>query len=157
MAVIDRRLAYHFDWTLFGLVAGLIVVGMLSIFSASYTGPHRPFHPLLIRQLSWIAAGLILMVAAVLLDYRALATYAYPLYGIALALLGALSVIGHSRMGARRWIDLGLFGLDLGDSQARDRAGDGPLSARGTSQGRHQAASVDHPGNPRDAPGWAGS
>ncbi len=112
MAVIDRRLAYHFDWTLFGLVAGLIVVGMLSIFSASYTGPHRPFHPLLIRQLSWIAAGLILMVAAVLLDYRALATYAYPLYGIALALLGALSVIGHSRMGARRWIDLGLFKLE---------------------------------------------
>jgi rod shape determining protein RodA len=112
MAALDRRLVYHFDWTLFALVLGLAAIGMLSVLSASYGGPHHPFHPLVVRQSLWVAAGMVALIVAVLFDYRALSTYAYPIYGVALGLLGALSMIGRSTMGARRWIDLGLFKLE---------------------------------------------
>jgi rod shape determining protein RodA len=112
MAALDRRLVYHFDWTLFALVMALVSIGLISVLSASFAGPHHPFHALFLRQLLWIAAGLVAMVAMVLLDYRALSTYAYPIFAIALGLLIALPFIGHSTLGARRWIDLGLFKLE---------------------------------------------
>jgi rod shape determining protein RodA len=52
------------------------------------------------------------MVGAVFLDYRTLATYAYPLYGLAVMLLGLVAVAGHSTGGSRRWINLGLLKLE---------------------------------------------
>ena len=52
------------------------------------------------------------MMVAVLFDYRALQTYAYPIYALALALLIAVQVIGHSTGGSRRWINLGFFHLE---------------------------------------------
>ncbi len=112
IAGLDRRIIYHFDWTLLALVLGVLGIGMLSVLSASYGGPHSSFHSLVVRQLMWIAAGLVVMLIAALVDYRALSTYAYPIYLLALALLGALSVVGHSTMGARRWIALGYFHLE---------------------------------------------
>ncbi len=112
IAGLDRRIIYHFDWTLVAIVLGVLGIGMLSVLSASYGGPHSSFHPLVVRQLMWIAAGLAVMLVAALIDYRALSTYAYLLYFVALALLGALSIVGHSTMGARRWIALGFFHLE---------------------------------------------
>jgi rod shape determining protein RodA len=112
MPTFDRRIIYHFDWTVFVLVLGLLAIGMLSVLSASYGGPHSSFHPLVVRQSMWIAAGLVVMITAALIDYRALSSYAYLLYAIALGLLGALWAVGHSTMGARRWIALGFFHLE---------------------------------------------
>jgi rod shape determining protein RodA len=112
MAGFDRRLVYHFDWTVFGLVLGLLGIGMLSIFSASYVGPHHPLHPLVWRQMLWAGAGMAIMMAAVLFDYRALSAWAYPIYVVSLALLVGLTFVGHSTLGARRWINLGLFKLE---------------------------------------------
>ncbi|MGC1678198.1 MAG: rod shape-determining protein RodA [Candidatus Binataceae bacterium] len=112
VAAIDRRLVLHFDWTVFWLVIALAAVGLLSVMSASYAGPHKHLDPLVIRQMIWIAVGVVVLIAAVLFDYRALQTYAYPIYAIALALLIAVQVIGHSTGGSRRWINLGFFHLE---------------------------------------------
>lgn len=111
MAAIDRRLL-HFDWTLFILALGLAGIGLLSVISASYGGPHKSIDPLVVRQMIWIAAGTVVMLAAVLFDYRALQTYAYPLYALAVALLALVMITGHATGGSRRWINLGLFKLE---------------------------------------------
>jgi rod shape determining protein RodA len=108
----DRRLIIRFDWTIFWTVLALAVVGLLSIASAAYRGPHKPIDPLVIRQCVWIAAGTVAMLTVVLFDYRALATYAYALYVIAIGLLIAVELIGHSTGGSRRWINLGFFHLE---------------------------------------------
>jgi len=108
----DRRFIIRFDWTIFWVVVTLAGIGLLSVISASYRGPHKPIDPLVIRQLIWIAAGLVAMVAIVLFDYRALATYSYAFYVIAVALLVAVEMIGHSTGGSRRWINLGFFHLE---------------------------------------------
>ena len=109
---LDRRLIYHFDWTVFALTIAIAGVGLLTVISASYGGPHRPLHPLVIRQTIWIAAGTLAMVAMVVFDYRTLATYAYALYFTVLGLLVVVSVAGHAMGGSRRWIHLGLFSFE---------------------------------------------
>ncbi len=101
MPTVDRRLILHFDWTVFTLAFGLASIGVISVISASYEGG-RLLDPLVIRQLIWIAAGLLVMVVAVLFDYRALETYAYPLYVLAVGLLALVMITGHATGGSRR-------------------------------------------------------
>jgi rod shape determining protein RodA len=112
MPAVDRRLFYHFDWTLFSIVLGLAGIGVLSVMSASFTGSHHALNGLVTRQFIWIAIGSVIMLGAVLFDYRAMMTYAYPIYAASLGLLVAVSVIGHSTGGSRRWINLGVFHLE---------------------------------------------
>jgi rod shape determining protein RodA len=52
------------------------------------------------------------MISAALFDYRALGTYAYPLYAVAVGLLIVVAIAGHSTGGSRRWINLGLLKLE---------------------------------------------
>jgi len=87
MAALDRRIIYHFDWTLFSLALALCGVGILSVVSATWGGKHHGIDPLVMRQLIWVGVGAALMTAAALLDYRALGTYAYAFYALAVALL----------------------------------------------------------------------
>lgn len=36
MAIMDRRIIYHFDWTVFTLALGLAVLGVVSVLSATW-------------------------------------------------------------------------------------------------------------------------
>ena len=112
MPAIDRRLLGHFDWTLFLSVLALAGIGLISVMSASYESSHHALNGLVTRQLVWICFGIIIMVAALFFDYRAMLTYSYPIYAASLGLLIAVSVIGHSTGGSRRWINLGFFHLE---------------------------------------------
>ena len=112
MPAIDRRLLGHFDWTLFMSVLAIASVGVLSVMSASYASSHHALNGLVTRQLVWILIGSIIMVAALFFDYRAMIAYAYPIYVASLTLLIAVSAIGHSTGGSRRWINLGIFHLE---------------------------------------------
>src|ERR1700686_4005253 len=109
---LDRRLVSHFDWTLFMMTLGLAGVGLLSVLSASWGGPRHALDPLVVRQLVWIGVGTTLMAAAAIFDYRALATYAYPLYVVTVGLLAAVMVAGHVTGGSRRWLNLGVLRLE---------------------------------------------
>ncbi|HUO04603.1 MAG TPA: rod shape-determining protein RodA [Candidatus Binataceae bacterium] len=112
MAHSERKLIAHFDWLLFSLTLGVAAVGLTSVVSASYAGRHSIFTPLAIRQLLWIAVGTVAMVAAVLVDYRSLQSYAYPFYAAVVALLAVVMAAGHATGGSRRWINLGFFHLE---------------------------------------------
>ncbi len=112
MAGIDRRIIYHFDWTLFSIALALCGVGVLSVVSATWGGKHHGLDPLVTRQLIWVAVGTGLMTAAALADYRSLGTYAYLFYALAVAMLIVVAVAGHSTGGSRRWINLGVFNLE---------------------------------------------
>src|SRR5579875_166686 len=108
---IDRRLIYHFDWMVFFLTLAIALVGLLSVVSASQS-VHHSFQTLVIRQIVWMAAGGFAMLLVVMFDYRALASYAYPVYVMVVALLAAVSAIGQATGGSRRWLNLGLFTLE---------------------------------------------
>ena len=105
MAAIDRRIIYHFDWTVFTVALGLASIGLLSVFSATWGGAHQGLDPLVVRQLLWIGVGVVLMGGAALFDYRTLATYAYPIYVVAILLLvtGTVWLRFEARYFARVW------------------------------------------------------
>ncbi len=109
---LDRRMLYHFDWTVFTVALALGAAGLLSVLSATWTGAHHELDPLVVRQLVWIGVGASLMTAAALCDYRALNSYAYPFYVVTLGLLTVVAVAGESTGGSRRWINLGLLKLE---------------------------------------------
>lgn len=106
MLKIDRRLIAHFDWSLLACALLVIGCGLLTVLSATHVPGHL-VSGLLLRQGIWAALGLVAILAVVGFDYHWLERYAYPLYGITLAMLVATAVLGASGGGARRWIAVG--------------------------------------------------
>ncbi|HEX5222039.1 MAG TPA: rod shape-determining protein RodA [Verrucomicrobiae bacterium] len=94
---------------------GLMVVGVLFIFSATMVSDSAAAQPLVkqlwFRQLVWLGAGLSAAIALCLVDYHTLARWAEPAYWLNILLLIAVLFLGTVRGGARRWFDLGFFSL----------------------------------------------
>jgi rod shape determining protein RodA len=107
---IDRRLLTHIEWPL--LILALLVTGcgLLTIHSATYDG-ERIVSGFAIRQATWAGLGLIVLVAAISIDYRVLNRYALFVYGAVVVALVLVPLIGVSGGGARRWLNLGLFAV----------------------------------------------
>jgi len=105
--LIDRRLIGHFDWQLFLTTLGLSLLGIFAIYSA--TGAAVFKQPYYLRQLLWLAIGLLGMVTVLGFHPRTIGRFAYLLYGISLFFLVLVLVIGRTGMGAQRWIRLGFF------------------------------------------------
>ena len=106
---IDRRLASHFDWTLFGIVLSLTLLGILTIYSATYSITEGQAGGLAAKQFYWLVVGLAAMLAALSIDYHHLDRLAYPFYGLVLFLLLLVLFIGSVGGGSQRWLNLGFF------------------------------------------------
>lgn len=103
---IGRRLR-HVSWPLVLLLCLLSAVGFGMLYSAA-SGDWQPWA---VRQMVRFVIGLVLMLLIAITDIRIWLRYAYPLYGMALALLVAVEVMGEIGMGAQRWIDLRVIQL----------------------------------------------
>ena len=103
---IDRRLIFHFDWTLFLLLAAVVTIGLVNLYSA---GASITSDPPFLKQVRWIAIGLFLLMVTVCMDYRGIAKSAYILHGVAVVLLVGVSLYGTVTHGSQRWITLGGF------------------------------------------------
>lgn len=94
------------DYGLLMVTATLIGIGFIMIFSSSYQQAVMRFDlsPTYFaqRQLQWIVAGVVAMLACALLNYRLLERYATPLLGLILVLLVAVLLFGEEIYGARR-------------------------------------------------------
>lgn len=92
------------DWPLLVMTMVICSIGVLQIYSASLeTG----FHDAWWKQLVWISSGLVMMWIATQIDYHTLLGHAYVFYGISVAALVAVFIVGTVAGGARRWIPLG--------------------------------------------------
>ncbi|MGH3275688.1 MAG: rod shape-determining protein RodA, partial [Streptosporangiaceae bacterium] len=100
----------HLDWILLAAVLALSLIGTLLVWAATEPGllkAHEDTRTYLMKQLLNIAIGLVLMVAAAMLDYRKLRLYAPVLYGLScLGLLIVLTPLGSIVNGAYSWISL---------------------------------------------------
>ena len=103
--MINRLYAYlvkHLDRYLLTLVAILLVMGLLTLYSASGASLER-----VAAQMANICAALVLMWIAANVPLHYLSRIALPLYVIGLVLLIAVAAFGEIVNGARRWLDLG--------------------------------------------------
>jgi rod shape determining protein RodA len=107
MPAIDRRLLTHFEWVLPLLVLAAAGTGILTIYSATWTPAMTGPPALAMRQLGWLGAGVVAMLLATSFDYRRLDHRAYLLYGLCLAALIAVPLVGTVGGGSRRWLRVG--------------------------------------------------
>lgn len=100
------------DSILLGTVVVLLLVSAEMVYSASFVVAHNEFNDdthFLLRQLMWIALGLLAMSVLAQLDYRELRRFSLPL--LLLGIVGLVLVLapsfGTSNYGAARWLKLG--------------------------------------------------
>jgi rod shape determining protein RodA len=98
---------WQVNWSMVLLVTLLCAIG----FSMLYSAANGSWDPWALRQLMRFGIGLLLMIGAALVDIRHWMRLAYPIYFVALALLGAVDVVGADAMGAQRWLDLKVIQL----------------------------------------------
>jgi len=104
---MDRRIWRQFDVVLVGIVALLILYGVIMIYSANQN--QEDLQTLWRTQLTRAGAGLVLMVLVAAFDYRYYASLYRLLYIGMLALLGTLFIAAELTAGTLRWLDFRLF------------------------------------------------
>lgn len=113
------------DFLLVILTMGLVIFGIIMVFSASYyqsineTSAHGEGNPYayLLRDLAWAALGFALMVFTAIFDYRKYRGIAVPALIISLILLVLLMIpgVGININGATRWLGVGGFTIMPGE------------------------------------------
>ena len=93
-----------FDWVLLGFVLMLSVISVLEIRSATAM---TKFHGFQQKQMLFLGIGIVVMFAISLVDYHRLLDIAYWAYGVGIAALVAVRLVGTKVLGGRRWINLG--------------------------------------------------
>lgn len=100
------------DPFLYVAAIGLVVIGLIVVFSASYTRAMQEYgdpYYYIKRQTVWAAIGFVAMFIMQRVDYRLLRPLALPGLLIAFGLLVLVVLIGVEVGGSRAWIDLGVM------------------------------------------------
>jgi len=94
------------DGSLLAISGALVVLGLLTLYSASLENPAR-----VTAQCANILIAFALMWIAAQIPPQTLMRFAVPAYVLGLALLLAVWAVGDVRNGARRWLNLGLTSI----------------------------------------------
>lgn len=105
-----RERIHEPDWWLLAIVATLVTLGTVMVFSATTALEPGTLgaNSYLIRHLAFIGAGIIAMVILMHVDYNVWRILSMPAILGTLILLGLVLVFGTEVYGARRWFDLGV-------------------------------------------------
>jgi len=97
--------------TLIFVVAALLVIGVINLYSAlNVWGEHGNIH-LWWMQIVWIGIGILFLVPLALSDYRVFERLAYPLYIVSILFLIASLFTGHVVAGHKSWLGFGGIGI----------------------------------------------
>lgn len=99
------------DKTLIFLVLLIFVIGLLCLYSASYNKSLEFGRSFVLRQLIWMGIGLLILTLILLIDYQRIIDMGWVLYVAGLVLLFLVLVLGHTRLGAQRWLSIGGFSI----------------------------------------------
>ncbi len=100
-------------WLLLAILM-LLGLGTMMVFSASsasavfMAGGDSSAYAILKKQLIFAVIGIITMFTVSLIDYKVIARFTLPFFGVCIALLGLVQVIGVSHNNAKRWLKIGI-------------------------------------------------
>ena len=95
----------HMDYVLLLTVAALLLAGMMMVYSTTFDWAyHETGNPFsfLVRQIMWVAMGLVVMAVLSRVDYIWWRRLAVPVMGVAAVLLVLVLLFGSVRFGAQR-------------------------------------------------------
>ncbi|MEX2117689.1 MAG: rod shape-determining protein RodA [Bacteroidota bacterium] len=97
----------YFDFKAFFLTMGLVVIGLVSVYSATYdAGAASIFQ----RQLMWAGIGFIGMIVAAVLPLKTIQRLSVPAYVVSLVILFVVLVVGKTVSGSKSWLGVGGLG-----------------------------------------------
>jgi rod shape determining protein RodA len=97
----------YFDYKTFCIICALVLIGFLSVYSATFSVNNAlNFY----RQIIWGSIGLIIMLVAGFIPLRTVQRLSVPFYFLILFVLLIVLVIGITVKGSKRWIGVGGFG-----------------------------------------------
>lgn len=104
---LQRRVNDLLDWGLLLAVAGVLGMGLISIYSATYeTGASSFFS----KQVVYAIVGIVSAIALFFVPERWMSRLSVPMYGVGILMLVAvLTPLGHEVNGQRCWIQIGGF------------------------------------------------
>jgi rod shape determining protein RodA len=97
----------YFDWKTFVISLGLVGIGLISIYSATYDASQSA---IFFRQLAWAGVGFVGMMAAAMVPIRTIQRLTWGFYGTMLIVLVAILLIGSTVKGSRSWLGVGGLG-----------------------------------------------
>ena len=114
---VHPRLMFHIDYWLLLAVAGLVIVGLLTVYSTTFD-IGRQWHEgdagyFVRRQLVALALGLVGFLAVLVFDYHILRKFSIVIFAVAIVGLVATLAIGEESLGAKR----GLMGGSIQPSE----------------------------------------
>ncbi|MDP8259202.1 MAG: rod shape-determining protein RodA [Candidatus Aadella gelida] len=99
------------DRVLLFAAGAVAFLGVIFIYSATYSLQETGLNILVIKQAVWVLVGMFVLVVIANTDYLRILDFALIAYGLNLAALIFLLIFGGERYGARRWITLGPISL----------------------------------------------
>ncbi len=110
MIKIDRRLFLHFDPILMFLILLVFCMALFNLYSASFPYVGSRMAPWM-KQAVFSGGMLVMFFMVLCLDYKYLHNLNYFIYFGVIGLLILADIIGATKGGSQRWIDLGVFNL----------------------------------------------
>ena len=104
MMSISEKLA-RFSWGLFVPMCSVLALSIVILYSAG-GGAWKPFA---LSQFTKIFMGFIVFFVAAFSNIKTWIKSAYLIYAIALIMIIMVTFVGHTGMGAQRWLNLGFF------------------------------------------------
>ena len=107
----DKRRTSRFNWTLLFLIAGLLIVGCINLYSATYIWGDSGIYSLVWSQIVWIGLGLLLMLFLAFFDYRLIERVGVYIFIASIIMLILVLVAGKTVAGHKSWLAFGGMAL----------------------------------------------
>ncbi|MFA6806847.1 MAG: rod shape-determining protein RodA [Bacteroidales bacterium] len=110
----ERGILENIDWSAILIYFLLVFIGWLSIYSAVFDESNSGIFNFSTRygkQIIWIGASVLIALFIIVIDPKFFSQTAYIWYGLFIALLLAVLVIGTETKGAKSWFGIGEFGI----------------------------------------------
>lgn len=105
--MVDRRLIARFDVILLFTMLLIVSLGIVTVYSATWTPGSSTLPRTATRQAMWAIIGTLAALVMVGFDYRRLERWAPAIYAFGLVLLALVPLVGSIGGGSRRWLSLG--------------------------------------------------
>ncbi|UCZ52341.1 rod shape-determining protein RodA [Bacillus shivajii] len=105
----ERKSSFQqLDFSLLFFLFVLMCISLVAIYSGTNEAIYNVDQSFFVRrQIIWFGIGIILMLAAMSIDYELFKNFSVPLYAVGMVLLVLVHFIGESRLGAQRWLNVG--------------------------------------------------
>jgi rod shape determining protein RodA len=110
----ERGIFYKIDWVIVSIYLALVLFGWLNIYSAVFEEGHTSILDIGQRygkQMIWILASFVMIMAILLLDPKLFSQFAYLIYAVTILVLVLVIFAGREVYGSRSWFQVGSFAI----------------------------------------------